>query len=112
MLSRLFRLSALALAFLAPAAWADEPKKDAPPAKSSGPAVLVRVQSINELLKTADYLRTLAPEDASEQIKQGLETIKAFIDDKKGLEGSTSANPIGVYITFTEELGPTRPSLC
>lgn len=116
MLSRLFRLATLAIAIAAPAAWADEPKKsssapakDAPVAKSSGPAVVVRVQSIENLLKTADYLRTLAPEDAGEQIKQGLEFIKSIIDDKKGLEGIDVKGPIGLYITFTEELGPTPP---
>jgi hypothetical protein len=116
MLSRLFRTAALALAFLAPVAWADEPKKSGAPAKkdttaakSDKPAVLIRVQSIGDLLKTADYLRTLAPEDAGEQIKQGIETLKAFIDDKKGLEGIDVKHPIGAYITFTEELGPTPP---
>jgi hypothetical protein len=116
MLSRLFRLTALAVAIAAPAALADEPKKsesapakDAPVAKSSGPAVIVRVQSIENLLKTADYLRTLAPEDAGEQIKQGLEFIKSIIDDKKGLEGIDVKGPIGLYVTFTEELGPTPP---
>jgi hypothetical protein len=108
MLHRLFCYSALIVALAAPSAMAQEKKSDAPK-KSAGPAVLVRVQSINELLKTADYLRTLAPEETAEQIKQGLDAIKAFIDDKKGLEGIDVKNPIGAYITFTEELGPTPP---
>jgi hypothetical protein len=108
MLHRLLCYSALVVALAAPSAWAQEKKSDSPK-KSAGPAVLVRVQSINELLKTADYLRTLAPEDAAEQIKQGLDAIRAFIDDKKGLEGIDVKNPIGAYITFGEEIGPTPP---
>jgi len=115
MLSRLFRLSTLALALFVPTTWADEqkksdaPKKDAPAAKATGPAVLIRVQSINDLLKTADYLRTLAPEEFAEQIKQGIDAIKAFIDDKKGLEGIDVTKPIGAYITFKEDFGETPP---
>jgi hypothetical protein len=107
MLSRFFCLSALALAALAPSAWAQEKKSDSK--KSAGPAVLVRVQSINDLLKTGDYLRTLAPEEAGEQIKQALDAARAFIDDKKGLEGIDVKNPIGAYITFGEEFDGTPP---
>jgi len=115
MLCRFFKLSVLALILFAPSSWADEPKKsdapkkDAPVAATSGPAVLIRVQSINDLLKTADYVRTLAPEEAGEQIKQGIDAIKAFIDDKKGLEGIDVTKPIGAYITFKEDFGETPP---
>jgi hypothetical protein len=115
MFSRLFCLTALAVALAGPAAWAQEPKKSDAPAKkdvaaaSSGPAVIIRVQSIENLLATADYLRTLASEDIGEQIKQGLEFVKSIIDPQKGLEGIDVKNPIGAYITFTEELGPTPP---
>jgi hypothetical protein len=111
----MFRLSALAIALFAPVAWAQESKKDESPAKktdakaSSGPAVLIRVQSINELLKTADYIRTLLPEDIGEQVKQGVDAVKAFIDDKKGLEGIDVKNPIGAYITFGQEFDGTPP---
>jgi len=115
MLCRFFKLSVLALILFAPSSWADEPKKseapkkEAPAAATSGPAVLIRVQSINDLLKTADYVRTLAPEEAGEQIKQGIDAIKAFIDDKKGLEGIDVTKPIGAYITFKEDFGETPP---
>ncbi len=107
MLSRLFCMSALAMALFAPSAWAQEKKSDS--AKKAEPAVIIRVQSVEQLLKTGDYLRTLAPEEFSEQIKQGIDAVRAFIDDKKGLEGIDVKNPIGAYITFTEELGPTPP---
>jgi hypothetical protein len=108
MLSRLFRLATLAAVLLtAPVASAAPDKKDSADAK--GPAVLVRVQSINDLLKTGEYIRTLLPEEFAEQVKQGIDTFKAFIDDKKGFEGIDVKNPIGLYVTFGEELGPTPP---
>src|SRR5437868_3265857 len=108
MLSRLFSVSALAIVMLAPSAWAQEKKSDSAK-KSAGPAVLVRVQSINELLKTADYVRTLLPEAAGEQFKQGIDAARAFIDDKKGLEGIDVTNPIGAYVTFGQEFDGTPP---
>jgi len=107
MVTRLFRLAALAAVLVAaPVASAAPDKKDS---DNKGPAVLVRVQSVNDLLKTADYIRTLLPEDVAEQVKQGIDTFKAFIDDKKGFEGVDVKNPIGLYVTFGEELGPTPP---
>jgi hypothetical protein len=108
MLSRLFTLSALAIALFAPGAWAQDKKSDSAK-KSAGPAVLVRVQSINELLKTGDYVRTLLPEEAGEQVKQVIDTVRAFIDDKKGLEGIDVKNPIGAYVTFGQEFEGTPP---
>ena len=108
MLTRLFRLAALAVLLTAPAASAAPDKKDST-ADNKGPAVLVRVQSINDLLKTADYIRTLLPEEIAEQVKQGIDTFKAFIDDTKGLEGIDVKNPIGLYVTIGEELTPTPP---
>ena len=110
MVSRLFRLTVLALAIAAPAAVAQDQKKDdAAAKKSAGPALLVRVQSVNDLIKTVDYIRTLLPEDQAEQIKQGLGVVKDLIDEKKGIEGIDVNNPIGLYVTFGEELGPTPP---
>jgi hypothetical protein len=108
MLSRLFTLSAVAIALFAPGAWAQDKKSDSAK-KSAGPAVLVRVQSINELLKTGDYVRTLLPEEAGEQVKQVIDTVRAFIDDKKGLEGIDVKNPIGAYVTFGQEFEGTPP---
>lgn len=108
MLSRLFCMSAVAIALFAPAAWAQEKKSDTTK-KAAGPAVLVRVQSIDELLKTGDYIRTLLPEETGEQIKQGIDFIRSVIDDKKGLEGVDVKNPIGAYITFGQEFEGTPP---
>src|SRR5262245_60179593 len=102
MLSRLFCMSALAIALFAPSAWAQEKKSDSTK-KPAGPAVLVRVQSINELLKTGDYIRTLLPEETGEQIKQALDFVRSVIDDKKGLEGIDVKSPIGAYVTFGQE---------
>jgi hypothetical protein len=107
MFSRLSRLAVLAVALATPAAFAAPDKGDSAAAK--GPAVLVRVQSINDLLKTADYVGTLLPEDARNQLKQMTDFGKALIDDKTGLAGVDVKNPIGLYATFGEEVGGTPP---
>ena len=88
MLSRLFRLAVLAVASSPPPRSPHPDKADT--AKSKGPAVLVRVQSVNDLLKTADYIGTLLPEEAGEQLKQGTDFAKALIDDKRASQASTS----------------------
>jgi hypothetical protein len=107
MLSRIHRLAVLAVALAAPAAYAAPDKSDKPASK--GPALLVRVQSINDLLKSVEYVGTLLPEEPREQLKQGLDLAKAFIDDQKGLGGVDVKNPIGLYINFGEEVNPTPP---
>jgi hypothetical protein len=108
--SRMFRFTVLALALAAPAAFADDQKKDdAAAKKSAGPALLVRVQSINDLIKTVDYFRTLLPEDVGEKVKQGVGFVKDMIDEKKGIEGIDVNNPIGLYVTFGEEFTPNPP---
>src|SRR5689334_14808167 len=111
MFSRLFRLSALALVLAVPAARADDKKADAPTKKAdSGPALLVRVQAINDLLKTAEYIRTLIPGEAGDQFELGYKALEAFIDKDKGsIEGVDVKNPIGLYVAFGEELSPTPP---
>jgi len=109
MFSRLFRFAALALVLAVPAARADD-KKDAPAKKPGEPALLVRVQAINDLLKTAEYVRTLIPGDAGDQFENGYKALEAFIDKDKGsIEGIDVKNPIGLYVAFGEELGPTPP---
>lgn len=111
MFSRLFRLSALALVLAVPAARADDKKTDAPTKKADpGPALLVRVQAINDLLKTAEYIRTLIPGEAGDQFELGYKALEAFIDKDKGsIEGIDVKNPIGLYVAFGEELSPTPP---
>ena len=107
MFSRLSRLAVLAVAFATPAAFAAPDKADT--AATKGPAVLVRVQSVNDLLKTADYIGTLLPEDARNQLKQGTDFAKALIDEKTGLAGIGVKDPIGLYLTFGEEFDGTPP---
>jgi predicted RNA-binding protein YlqC (UPF0109 family) len=107
MFSRLIPLSALALVLAVPAARADDKKADA---KTGEPALLVRVQAINDLLKTAEYVRTLLPGEQGDQFELGYKALEAFIDKDKGsIEGIDVKNPIGLYLTFGEELNLTTP---
>lgn len=100
---RLFGLAAMVVAIAAPAmAPAAENKADAP-------AVLVRVQSVNDLLKTVDYIASLLPEDAQEQVKQGVGFVKSLIDDKKGIEGIDVKLPIGLYASLSAEAPAASP---
>ncbi|HVK08723.1 MAG TPA: hypothetical protein VM597_08095 [Gemmataceae bacterium] len=100
MLSRCLKFAALALAvcgFAAPARAADEP------------SVLVRVQSVNDLLKTAEFVGSLVPEDQREQVKQMVDFAKSVIDEKKGLEGIDVKNPIGLYASLNADNPTTSP---
>lgn len=110
MLTRIFRLAALAVGLAALGSPAQAaPAKDKPDAKSAGPAVVVRVQAINDLLKTVEYVQTLLPEDAAESLKQGVGFVKDLIDEKKGLVGIDVKQPIGLYVTLTEDVDGTPP---
>lgn len=109
MFSRMCRIAVLVAAVAAPAAPAAPKPTDA--AATKGPALLVRVQSVNDLLKTADYFGTLLPEEQQNQVKQALDLAKAFIDEKKGLGGIDVKNPIGLYVTFGEEFDGTPPAV-
>jgi hypothetical protein len=103
MLSRLSRFAALAVALAIPAAApAQDKKTDAK--KSDGPSVLVRVQSVNDLIKTAEYIGTLLPEEPAEKVKQGADFVKSLIDEKKGIEGIDVKHAIGLYATLTPEV--------
>jgi hypothetical protein len=108
MFSRMSRLAVLAVAVACPAAFA-APDKGEKPDATKGPAVLVRVQSVNDLLKTADYIGTLLPEEQRNQLKQGTDFAKALIDEKTGLAGVDVKNPIGLYVTLGDEVNPTSP---
>lgn len=94
-LARFFVVAACALLPVAAQSVRAEDKKP------DGPSLLVRVQSVNDLIKTAEYFLKLAPEDQAEQAKQGIDLIKSLIDDKKGIEGIDVKNPIGLYGTLT-----------
>ena len=107
MYSRMSRLAVLAVALATPAAFAAPDKPDS--AAKKGPALLVRVQSVNDLLRTADYIGTLLPEEQKNQLKQGTDFAKALIDEKTGLAGVDVKSPIGMYLTFGEEFDGTPP---
>jgi len=108
MFCRISRLAVLAVALATPAAFADD-KSDS--AAKAGPAVLVRVQSVSDLLKTADYVGTLLPEDQRNQLKQGIDFAKALIDEKTGLAGVDVKSPIGLYMSFGKELNLNPPAV-
>ncbi|WP_020469458.1 hypothetical protein [Zavarzinella formosa] len=101
MRSRLARYFVAAAALLLPVAAMPAFAEDK---KSDGPSLLVRVQSVNDLIKTVEYFLAFAPEDDAEPIKQGLGLVKSLIDDKKGIEGIDVKNPIGLYATITPEV--------
>jgi hypothetical protein len=110
MFSRIVRLSALALVLAVPAARADDKKADTSAKKAGEPALLIRVQAINDLLKTAEYVRTLIPGEQGDQFELGYKALEAFIDKDKGsIEGIDVKNPIGLYVTFGEELNLATP---
>jgi len=109
MFSRMSALAVLAVGLAGPAAFAAPDKADSQAGK--GPALLVRVQSVNDLLKTADYVGTLLPEDPRNQLKQATDFAKALIDPKAGLAGVDVKNPIGLYMTFGEEFDGTPPAV-
>jgi hypothetical protein len=111
MFSRMSRLAVLAVAVACPAALAAPDKGEKSDAAKKGPAVLVRVQSVNDLLRTADYIGTLLPEEQRNQLKQGTDFAKALIDEKTGLAGVDVKSPIGLYITFGEEFNLTPPAV-
>lgn len=72
--------------------------------KSEGPSVLIRLQSVNDLLKSVEFFTKLVPEEDAEPVKQGLGLIKSLIDEKKGIEGIDVNLPIGIYATLTPEV--------
>ena len=100
------RLCVLLVALLTLPALArgDDAKKDAPKtdaASPAEPAILVRVQSVNELLATAEHFLKFIPNN--DQIKNGLGFVKDAIDEKKGLEGFDVKKPFGLYATISED---------
>jgi len=105
MFSRLRLFTAVALILVVPGfARAADPKADAP-------SVLVRVQSVNDLLKTVGYIGTLLPEELREPVKQVTGLVKGLIDEKKGLEGLDVKNPIGLYVTVRAEEPADSPAV-
>ena len=71
----------------------------APAQKDAGPALEVRVRSVNDLLDKAEYLGDIV--NQAETAKQGAVFVRGLADAKKGLEGIDIARPIGLYGSLT-----------
>jgi hypothetical protein len=68
----------------------------------SGPAVEVRLRSVNDLLEKVEYLGGVV--NQAEPAKQGVAFIKALADDAKGIEGIDPARPTGLYASVTKDV--------
>ncbi len=64
-----------------------------------GPAIEVRVASVNDLLVAAKFLGESL--NQAEAAKQGVEFLKSQIDDAKGLDGLDPKRPWGLSVTVT-----------
>ncbi len=71
------------------------------PSKSAGPAIMLRLQSIDQLLIHGEYIAGLAGFD--EQGKQLVGTVRAFAGDK-GLEGVDIKKPFALYANLSQEI--------
>jgi hypothetical protein len=67
----------------------------------AGPAVELRVKSVNELLEYAEYLGGLAGQE--EQAKQAAAMVKAFTTEK-GIAGVDPKRPFGLYASVSKDV--------
>jgi hypothetical protein len=67
--------------------------------KDVGPALEVRVRSVNDLLDKAEYLGDIV--NQGEAAKQGAVFVRGLADAKTGLEGVDTARPFGLYGSLT-----------
>ena len=77
--------------------------------KEAGPALEVRVRSVNDLAGKFEYLGDVV--NQGEQAKQLAGLVRNLADDKKGIEGIDPARPIGLYhasVTETERYRRAR----
>lgn len=70
--------------------------------KDAGPALEVRVRSVNDLLGKAEYLGDLV--NQAEAAKQGAVFVRGLADEKKGIEGVDPARPFGLYGSLTPDV--------
>lgn len=98
----LFRLTALALAFVLPVtAYSADKKED----KSPKPTVVVRLQSVDQMMKSANFIANLiTDEDTREQVKQAIDLVDSLKDPKNGIEGVDTTKPFGMYATLSAEI--------
>lgn len=71
----------------------------APAQKDAGPALEVRVRSVNDLLDKAEYLGDIA--NQAEAARQGAVFVRGLADVNKGIEGVDPARPFGLYGSLT-----------
>ena len=70
--------------------------------KDAGPALEVRVRSVNDLLDKAEYLGDIA--NQAETAKQAAAFVRGLTDEKKGIEGVDPARPFGLYGSLTPDV--------
>ena len=91
-------LAAVALSFLATGVASAQPN-------ATGPAVEVRVRSVNDLVDKFEYVAGLAgKEDVVTQLR---EMLKQLTKDGKGIEGIDPKKPTGAYATLAKEVEAT-----
>lgn len=71
-------------------------------AAQTGPAIEVRLRSVNDLLDKVEYLGGIA--NQPEPAKQAAAFVKALTDEKKGIEGIDPARPTGLYASITKDV--------
>lgn len=74
----------------------------APAADPVGPAVEIRIRSVNDLLEYGEYLGEIAGQ--GEQAKQGVAFARAITNAKTGLEGIDPNRPIAGYALVTADV--------
>ncbi len=74
----------------------------APAADPVGPAVEIRIRSVNDLLEYGEYLGDIAGQ--GEQAKQGVAFARAVTNAKTGLEGIDPNRPIAGYALVTPDV--------
>ncbi len=71
-------------------------------AEPTGPAIEIRLRSVNDLLDHAEYLADLAGQ--AENAKQGVGFIRAISNAKTGIEGVDPTRPIAGYAIVTADV--------
>lgn len=89
---KLIGAAVLAAALTGPAAAADP----------TGPAVEIRVRSVNDLLEYAEFVGDIAGQ--ADTVKQGVQFAKAITNAKTGLEGIDPTRPVGGYVIVTPDV--------
>jgi hypothetical protein len=65
----------------------------------AGPALEVRVKSVNDLIGKAEYLGEVV--NQPEAVRQAAAFVRGLADEKKGIEGVDPARPFGLYGSLT-----------